>query len=153
MAVPAEIRAVDRPKTTVVIDCGGEKRYAVLERTGTVYRQGKSSSPRNGRTIGHIINFVYRLNGEMPGCGGPDFLSWGVSTLVMNVLADVIEELLLIWDVAAVWSIMALAAMRLKKPRAPLVKIGMHFRNIRLPPGIGKEPRYPGTRFPSCWRE
>ena len=61
MAVPAEIRAVPRPKNTVVEDSGrnGPKRYAVRERKTEKYIRGGNPQPRNGKVIGHIIDFKY----------------------------------------------------------------------------------------------
>ena len=58
MPVPPEIRAVDRPKNTIVEDRGkdGPKRYAVRERSSIKYVPGKNPQPHNGKVIGHIIN-------------------------------------------------------------------------------------------------
>ena len=59
MSVPENIRSVQRPKNTVVVDTGSNSvlRYAVRERKGTVYVSGGNPQPRNGRIIGHIIDF------------------------------------------------------------------------------------------------
>ena len=53
MAVPAEIRAVPRPKNTIVDDSGreGPKRYAVRERSYTKYVAGGNPQPHNGKVI------------------------------------------------------------------------------------------------------
>ena len=61
MAVPEEIRAVPRPKNTIVEDSGrdGPKRYAVRERAHTVYVAGGNPQPHNGKVIGHIIDMKY----------------------------------------------------------------------------------------------
>jgi len=61
MAVPADIRAVPRPKNTIVDDSGrdGPKRYAVRERASTKYVSGGNPQPRNGKVVGHIINYEY----------------------------------------------------------------------------------------------
>ena len=61
MAVPADIRAVPRPKNTIVDDSGreGPKRYAVRERSSTKYVAGGNPQPRNGKVIGHIIDYEY----------------------------------------------------------------------------------------------
>ena len=49
MAVSEEIRAVPRPKNTIVEDSGrdGPKRYAVRERAHTVYVAGGNPQPHN----------------------------------------------------------------------------------------------------------
>ena len=60
MAVPEEIRRVERPTNTVVVDRGGNgpKRYAVVERVGCRRVNGKNR-PVDGRTVGHIISGGY----------------------------------------------------------------------------------------------
>ena len=61
MGVPENIRSVQRPTNTVVVDTGSDSvlRYAVRERKGTVYVAGGNPQPRNGKTIGHIFEFRY----------------------------------------------------------------------------------------------
>lgn len=66
MAVPAEIRAVPRPKNTVIDDSGrdGPKRYAVRERSYSKYVAGGNPQPHNGKVIGHIIDMKYVPKGD-----------------------------------------------------------------------------------------
>ena len=61
MAVPAEIRAVPRPKNTVVENNGrpGPKQYVVRERSGAKYVSNGNPQPHNGRVIGHIVDGVF----------------------------------------------------------------------------------------------
>ena len=61
MSVPAEIRAVPRPKNTIVEDNGrdGPNRYAVRERSSTKYVSGSNPQPHNGKVIGHIIDYKF----------------------------------------------------------------------------------------------
>lgn len=61
MAVPADIRAVERPVNTIVEDSGhdGPKRYAVRQRSKIIYVAGKNPQPRNGKVIGHIIDHKF----------------------------------------------------------------------------------------------
>ncbi len=58
MAVPASIRAVERPSNTIVEDNGrdGPNRYAVRLRAGVKYVPGGNPQPRNGKVIGHIVD-------------------------------------------------------------------------------------------------
>ncbi|NLM78329.1 MAG: hypothetical protein GX173_09625 [Ruminococcaceae bacterium] len=58
MAVPLNVRQVERPKNTIVDDSGrdGPNRYAVRERASIKYVAGGNPQPRNGRVIGHIID-------------------------------------------------------------------------------------------------
>ena len=60
MGVPQDIRAVPRPKNTVVIDTGGKGslRYCVRARTKAV-RTAKGFQPRNGKVIGHIVDGAF----------------------------------------------------------------------------------------------
>ena len=60
MGVPQEIRAVPRPKNTVVIDTGGKGplRYCVRARNKAV-RTAKGFQPRNGKVIGHIVDGAF----------------------------------------------------------------------------------------------
>lgn len=60
MSVPQDIRAVPRPKNTVVTDTGskGPLRYCVRERNKAV-RTAKGFQPRNGKVIGHIVDGAF----------------------------------------------------------------------------------------------
>ena len=85
MGVPTEIRQVKRPRNTVVVDRGENHflRYAVRERAGTVCKLGHNPQPRNGRTIGHIINGTYVPVGPTRMTKkSPEWLSYGSSALV-----------------------------------------------------------------------
>ena len=65
MGVPEEIRAVNRPPHTVVVDNGKDSpnRYAVREIASVKRVEGKKNpQPRLGKTIGHIINGAYVEN-------------------------------------------------------------------------------------------
>ena len=76
MGVPKEIREVERPTNTIVCDNGKDTpfRYAVRERAASgKYVRGKFPLPKNGKVIGHIINFKYvpwskGLHGMLKSC-------------------------------------------------------------------------------------
>lgn len=53
MAVPAEIRAIERPKNTDVRKSGS--MWAVIEIVGCIRKNGKNQ-PVEGKVIGHIID-------------------------------------------------------------------------------------------------
>lgn len=56
MSIPAEIRAVPRPKNSIVYAYGKNKdRYAVKQRIGCVRKNGRNC-PVDGPTIGHIVD-------------------------------------------------------------------------------------------------
>ena len=88
MSVPEEVRRVPRPRNTVVLDTGskGPTRYAVRARAKSVYIKGHNPQPRNGKTVGHIINMKFvpvaqsnHLSTE------PQLLSYGSSALAFRV--------------------------------------------------------------------
>ena len=59
MPIPKDILNVKRPKNTVVICYGKNKdHYAVRQRVGCEYKDGRHL-PKNGPTIGHIIDGKY----------------------------------------------------------------------------------------------
>ena len=90
MAVPAEIRTVPRPVNTIVDDSGtnSPKRYAVRQRASSKYIPGGNPQPRNGKVIGHIIDYKYVPLTDSTASDGPDMLSYGASALVKSVSAD-----------------------------------------------------------------
>ncbi|MCR5812898.1 MAG: transposase, partial [Desulfovibrio sp.] len=103
MAVPEEIRAVERPKNTIVAPYGKNGNlYAVRERVGCRYVQGRRI-PVTGKTIGHIIEgkFVPSDASEAPkpvSQAPVDLKDWANVTLCCNISTNLLEELLAIYD-------------------------------------------------------
>lgn len=132
MAVPAEIRAVPRPKNTVVDDSGrdGPKRYAVRERSYTKYVAGGNPQPHNGKVIGHIIDLKYvPINDKAPKSETePDMLSYGASALVKSVTNDLKEDLLAVYDPSDVFAMMSLATLKVIKPAITANRMATHYR-------------------------
>lgn len=118
MSVPAEIRAVPRPKNTIVEDNGrdGPNRYAVRERSSTKYVSGSNPQPHNGKVIGHIIDYKFVPKQTAQVSVEPDMLSYGASALVKSVSADIKDDLLKVYDPSDVYAIMAIATLRVTKP-------------------------------------
>nr|WP_302144315.1 hypothetical protein [uncultured Schaedlerella sp.] len=107
IAVPADIRAVPRPVNTIVDDNGqdGPKRYAVRQRSSSKYVPGGNPQPRNGKVVGHIIDYKYVPIHE-PKAGTfaeSDMLSYGASALVKSVTKDLVSDLLAIYDPSDVY--------------------------------------------------
>ena len=131
MAVPADIRAVPRPKNTIVDDSGrnGPKRYAVRERSYVKYVPGGNPQPRNGKVIGHIINHEYVPIDSTPKTAPdtPDMLSYGSSALVRSVTKDIEKDLLAVYDPADVFAIMAIATLRVIKPSITANRMSTHY--------------------------
>ena len=131
MAVPAEIRAVPRPKNTIVDDSGrdGPKRYAVRVRSSTKYVAGGNPQPSNGKVIGHIIDFKYVPSGSKTSSVSdlPDMLSYGSSALVKSVSQDLKEDLLAVFDPDDAFAIMAIASLRVIKPSISANRMSTHY--------------------------
>lgn len=131
MAVPADIRAVPRPKNTIIDDSGrdGPKRYAVRKRASTKYVPGGNPQPRNGKVIGHIIDYQYvpvdtAVETEST---APDMLSYGSSALVRSVTRDIERDLLSVYDPSDVFAIMSIATLRVIKPGITANRMSAHY--------------------------
>lgn len=119
MAVPEEIRAVERPANTVVVDNGrdGVKRWAVRERKSNgAYVPGKNPQPVNGKVIGHIIDFEFVSIKDQMGKNGPEELQYAPVALFYSVTQDVLKDLISIIDADDVYLMMAIAALRFAHP-------------------------------------
>ncbi len=118
MAVPAEIRAVPRPKNSVVSDSGrdGPKRYTVRERKSVKYIRGGNPQPCNGKVIGHIINMRFVPVQERAAPTGAQILSYGSSALVYKEVADLLDDLYQVVDVKEAQRIITIACLRVIKP-------------------------------------
>ncbi len=130
MAVPAEIRAVPRPVNTIVDDSGtnSPKRYAVRQRASSKYIPGGNPQPKNGKVIGHIIDYKYVPLTDSTASDGPDMLSYGVSALVKSVSADLLSDFLNIYPTNEAYSIMSIATLRVIRPKITLGRMATHYR-------------------------
>lgn len=127
MAVPESIRQVPRPSNTVVIDSGsnGLKRYAVHSRAKVVYTPGRNPRPVNGPVIGHIIGgkFVPVVSGAKLAPNGPEYISYGVISLVHDELRGLDDELFRIFDATDSCMILVLAMLRIERKGIKLSRI------------------------------
>ena len=95
MAVPKEIRAVPRPKNTIVVAYGRNKdKYAVKSRIGCKSVNGRKI-PIDGPTIGHIVDGVYVADVDLPGMKHSkcDFRRWADVQLCCNLSQDILTDL------------------------------------------------------------
>ena len=130
MGVPAEIRQVIRPRNTVVIDRGENHflRYAVRERAGSVCKTGHYPQPRNGRTIGHIINGTYvpvahtRMTKK-----SAEWLSYGSSALVESQSRDILKDLLEAFHPSDAYKIMTIAMLKIIRPGVTHRRLSQHY--------------------------
>ena len=145
MAVPASIRKIPRPVNTVVIDNGkdGPNRYAVRERSGTKYVPGGNPQPRNGKVIGHIVDGKYVPNKTVTAKTGADMLSYGSSAFVHSVSEDILDELLQVYPAKDAFTIMAIASLKVIKPRITANRMRTHYDRTfisRFYPGLALSP-------------
>lgn len=120
MAVPEEIRAVPRPKNTVVVETGkpGPHQYSVKERKKAVYRSGKNPSPRNGATIGHIFNGKFVPKSLPIIRTEPEYLCYGPSALLYSVSSDIFEDLSRSFSPQEACRILTMAMLWVIRPHA-----------------------------------
>ncbi len=114
MGVPEEIRAVSRPKNTIVFEMknGG---YGVRERKGNRYVKGKHTQPINGKVIGHIVNGKYiPLVSKQP--DEPTFLSFGSAALVKECAVGIQDDLMKIYPLETSLTLMAMAMLKVIRP-------------------------------------
>ena len=132
MPVPPEIRAVERPKNTIVEDRGrdGPKRYAVRERGSIKCIPGRNPQPHNGKVIGFIIdgNFVPSVKSkEEDNSRSPDMLSYGSAALVKSVSSDLLADLLKVYDPVVAYTIMSIASIKVIRPGTTARRISTHY--------------------------
>lgn len=120
MSIPADIRAVERPKNTVVYAYGKNKdRYGVKQRIGCVRKNGKSY-PVNGPTIGHIVNgqFVPLEPESLKSIHTCEISikEWAGIQLCVNLCSDLEKELRQFYCQADTNKILAIAILRVTHP-------------------------------------
>lgn len=120
MPVPEEIRAVERPKNTIVemkVNSRGDVRYIVRERNGSVYSDGRSR-PKNGAIVGFIIDGEY-VERPVPGPLEPEEIrmtSWTVERLILDTTKDVIEDLRKVYGEEDAETLYCVAILRVRSP-------------------------------------
>ena len=102
--IPREILDIDRPKNTVVLAYGKNKdRYAVRERVGCTYKDGRRV-PINGPIVGHIKDGVYVAKGQKVdtpqsiSVSSIDLKDWGNVTLCNSLSTSILDDLLLFYN-------------------------------------------------------
>ena len=142
MAVPKEIREVDRPVNTIVEDNGreGPNRYAVRVRSSIRYVSGGNPQPHNGKVIGHIVDGRYIPEGEPLADAKPDQLSYGASAFAHSISGDLLHDLLDVYGAKDAYMIMAIASLRVIRPSIPSDRLASLYRKTyisRYYPGVG----------------
>lgn len=108
MAIPSEILAVERPKSTVVKQRGD--KYVVIKRTSK--RVGKRVVPVDLGTVGEIIDgkFVERV--PKPRKKAVDVKDYGEVVLCDKLAGDLLQELARVWDLSDAKRLYTIAVLR-----------------------------------------
>lgn len=135
MPVPLEVRQVPRPTNTVVIDSmsGGRFRYAVLERKKSVCKPGKNPSPRNGRTIGHIIDLQYVPKDPSKKLSDkPAYLSYGSAALAYSTKDEILPDLLNSFEYKDAITIFVMACLKVIYPEISNYRLKQKYEECYL---------------------
>lgn len=130
MAVPEEIRKVERPVNTVVRKVGsGIYQYAVIQRIGCRRKDGRCI-PVEGKVIGHIIDGKY-VEGKVKASDHMqvDLLDYADIVLVDRLNHDILESLYGFFDAKDAMRIYAMAAMRVCSPQTPWTSLRSCYEN------------------------
>lgn len=120
MPIPQDIRAVPRPKNTIVIAYGKDKNlYAVRQRVGCRNDNGRHL-PVNGPTIGHIIDGVYvpiKTDAPVKISSSPiDLKDWANIVLCDSLFSNIQKELFAVYSTADAMKIYCIAILRVCDP-------------------------------------
>ncbi len=120
MAIPEEIRKVERPKNTIVRENknGGKYRYMVIERVGCKRKEGKNI-PINGKTIGHIINGVYVEGRRRLTQRKITLKDWGEYALFTKYGLSILDELKDVYEITDAERMYTIALLRIARPDIP----------------------------------
>ncbi len=139
MAVPEEIRKVERPTNTVVVKRGnGPLMYAVIERIGCK-RIGTSNVPVDGYTVGHIIEGAFVPFKDPVATRKIELKDYADVVLIDSVSHSLLDELYAVYSAADAMKIYAIALLRVCYPRVPNSRLNHHYETSwmsMLLPGI-----------------
>lgn len=108
MAIPEKIRAVQRPKNTVVKQRGA--RYVVVRRTSR--RVGKRVLPVDLETVGEIVNGTFVERSKKPAVRTIDIKDYGEVALCDRHGRDLLQELARVWEINDSKRLYVLALLR-----------------------------------------
>lgn len=116
MPIPEDILKVERPKNTIVIAYGKDKKlYAVRERIGCKYVNGRRL-PINGSTVGHIVNHLYMpIGDEEPKPVSQaciDLKNWANAELCDQLFRDIQPELRKVYSLNDTIKIYCISVLR-----------------------------------------
>lgn len=119
MGVPAEIRAVPRPKNTVVLP-STTGRYSVRARDGCRYEVDENGKKRRipveGSIVGHIVNGIYiAIEDEIPPAGQEgevDLKDWANVYLCDLLNKDIYDDLKTLYNTTEATQLYVMAILR-----------------------------------------
>jgi hypothetical protein len=139
MAVPEEIRKVERPRNTIVVKRGnGPRMYAVVERVGC-RRVGNRNVPVNGRTVGYIMQGMFVAYSDSLSQRKIELKDYADVVLIDTVSRSLLHELYAVYSAPDAMKIYVIALLRVCYPGVPYCRID-HYYEISwistLLPGI-----------------
>lgn len=139
MAVPEEIRKVERPRNTIVVKRGnGPRMYAVVERVGC-RRVGNRNVPVNGRTVGYIMQGMFVAYSDSVSQRKIELKDYADVVLIDTVSRSLLHELYAVYSAPDAMKIYVIALLRVCYPGVPYCRID-HYYEISwistLLPGI-----------------
>jgi hypothetical protein len=139
MAVPEEIRKVERPRNTIVVKRGnGPRMYAVVERVGCK-RVGNRNVPVNGRTVGYIMQGMFVAYSDSVSQRKIELKDYADVVLIDTVSRSLLHELYAVYSAPDAMKIYVIALLRVCYPGVPYCRID-HYYEISwistLLPGI-----------------
>jgi hypothetical protein len=127
MAIPVEIRSVERPKNTIVVKRGnGPLQYAVVERVGCK-RVGESNIPVNGYTIGHIIDGAFVPVSEPVAQRTIELKDYADVVLIDSVSRSLLDELYAVYSTKDAMKIYSMALLRVCHPGVPCSRLSHYY--------------------------
>ena len=115
VAVPENVRSIERPKNTVVVDHGsGLLRYAVIQRVGCRHdKESGRNLPVNGATIGHIIGNRYvPLSNEDVQETQTNDKDYGLVALTDKLSNSLLDDLMAVYSADDAYQIYVTALLR-----------------------------------------
>ncbi len=134
MGVPEEIRKVERPTNTIVIQYGKNKdKYAVRQRIGCKNVHGRKI-PVEGPIIGHIVNgkYIPKSTNISINTSESDYKHWANIVLCDRVCKDIYEDLLKIYNNEDSQKIFCIAILRALDPDINDYELGSEYRESWL---------------------
>jgi transposase len=129
MAIPEEIRKVERPRNTIVVKRGnGRLKYAVVERVGCK-RVGDSNIPVNGYTVGHIIDGAFVAISDPVAQRKTELKDYADVVLIDSVSRSLLDELYAVYSASDALKIYGMALLRVCYSGVPCSRLKHYYES------------------------